>query len=326
MSPYGLHKLGRFGDEIEFGTNEFDRVTRIVAASLRRTTGGLELAEDVVRRARYGRRNDTDVVLAYDERTGLPALLLPAHPRVPVATGIGWLTTRARTPWLQARLAARSLPAAAAVWAQSRPVLPIIGREWSVGTSRLHYIPLGIDAEFYTEQDEPDEPGVIVSAGEDRYRDHDLLIEAVRRVRGNHRATLRLATSIKVVLPPELGILYTGRLDGRIRNWYRQASVVAIALHPTVTGSGLTVALEAMASRRAVVMTDNPGVSDYVRHGITGLLVPPGDPAAFARAIDELLTDDDRRAAMGAAAAAAVRTHFTTDHMAESLAKMLNSI
>ncbi|WP_246600168.1 glycosyltransferase family 4 protein [Skermania piniformis] len=205
-------------------------------------------------------------------------------------------------------------------------MLPIIGREWSVGTSRLHYIPLGIDAEFYTEQDEPDEPGVIVSAGEDRYRDHDLLIEAVRRVRGNHRATLRLATSIKVVLPPELGILYTGRLDGRIRNWYRQASVVAIALHPTVTGSGLTVALEAMASRRAVVMTDNPGVSDYVRHGITGLLVPPGDPAAFARAIDELLTDDDRRAAMGAAAAAAVRTHFTTDHMAESLAKMLNSI
>jgi hypothetical protein len=40
---------------------------------------------------------------------------------------------------------------------------------------------------------------------------------------------------------------------------------------------------------------------DTVRDGVTGLLVPPGEPNAFAKAIVELLQDEDRRRRMGVA-------------------------
>ncbi len=60
--------------------------------------------------------------------------------------------------------------------------------------------------------------------------------------------------------------------------------------------------LEAQASGLAVVAGDSGGVGDIVAAGVTGLLVPPGDIAAFAAAARALVTDPARRAGFGAAA------------------------
>jgi glycosyltransferase involved in cell wall biosynthesis len=62
------------------------------------------------------------------------------------------------------------------------------------------------------------------------------------------------------------------------------------------------VALEAMASELPVIGADQGGIRDSVRHDRTGLLVRPGDPAAFAEAIAALVKDGPRRRAMGRAA------------------------
>ncbi|WP_108662509.1 glycosyltransferase family 4 protein [Acuticoccus kandeliae] len=62
--------------------------------------------------------------------------------------------------------------------------------------------------------------------------------------------------------------------------------------------------LEAQAAGLPVVGGASGGVADIVRDGETGLLVPPGDPEAFAAAIDLLLADPKRRVAMGHAARA----------------------
>jgi glycosyltransferase involved in cell wall biosynthesis len=43
------------------------------------------------------------------------------------------------------------------------------------------------------------------------------------------------------------------------------------------------------------------GTGEAVRHGETGLLVPPRDADAFAGALTTLLEDDARRTALGAA-------------------------
>lgn len=57
--------------------------------------------------------------------------------------------------------------------------------------------------------------------------------------------------------------------------------------------------LEAMAMKKAVVGTRVDGIPEMVEHGSTGFLVPPGDPAALASSLIELLRDPAQAARMG---------------------------
>jgi len=65
--------------------------------------------------------------------------------------------------------------------------------------------------------------------------------------------------------------------------------------------------LEAMAAGVPVVCTDVPGCRDLIRHGETGWLVRPGDPAAIARGLKMALTDEPSSRRMGRAAQGWVR-------------------
>jgi glycosyltransferase involved in cell wall biosynthesis len=74
---------------------------------------------------------------------------------------------------------------------------------------------------------------------------------------------------------------------------------------------GLSMALvEAMASGLPIVATEVSGTRQVLTDGETGLLVPPGDYEALARAIAAMLSDPARAAAMGAAARRHIETNF----------------
>lgn len=63
---------------------------------------------------------------------------------------------------------------------------------------------------------------------------------------------------------------------------------------------GLPISIiEAMAAGLPVVASDVGGVSELVVHGETGLLVPPGNHAALAHALESLLEDPELRRATG---------------------------
>jgi glycosyltransferase involved in cell wall biosynthesis len=75
------------------------------------------------------------------------------------------------------------------------------------------------------------------------------------------------------------------------------------------------VVLEAMAAARPMVVTavgENPHV---VRDRESGMLVPPGDPASLADALDELLARPELRDSLGQRARAEYETHYTVEHM-----------
>ncbi|HEY3798307.1 MAG TPA: glycosyltransferase family 4 protein [Caulobacteraceae bacterium] len=75
-------------------------------------------------------------------------------------------------------------------------------------------------------------------------------------------------------------------------------------------GFGLP-AVEAMACASPVVVTDGGSLPEVV--GEAGVIVPRGDAAALAAAIDALLRDPARRARLGEAAARHAATHYTWD-------------
>lgn len=74
--------------------------------------------------------------------------------------------------------------------------------------------------------------------------------------------------------------------------------------------------LEAAASGLPSVAGDSGGVRSAVRHGTSGLVLPPTDVGMVAAAIRELLTDEAKRAQMGRAGRMLVESYYNWDRVA----------
>ncbi len=93
-----------------------------------------------------------------------------------------------------------------------------------------------------------------------------------------------------------------------------------VVVSSSTKGEGLNGAIrEAMACGRAVVATDVGGNRELVRNGENGLLVPPGDAGALARAIVELLCNPERAQELGRAARQTILAGFTNRHRGEAV-------
>jgi glycosyltransferase involved in cell wall biosynthesis len=73
--------------------------------------------------------------------------------------------------------------------------------------------------------------------------------------------------------------------------------------------------LEAMAHALPIVATAVGGNAEIVADGVTGLLVPPRDPAALAKALASLLADPGAACRMGHMGRARVASHFSLERM-----------
>ena len=71
-----------------------------------------------------------------------------------------------------------------------------------------------------------------------------------------------------------------------------------------------------MASGLPSICTDLGTGTTYVnQNGVTGLMVPPGDPHALAAAINRLLADESLRRRLGEAARCRAEAEFSHTHM-----------
>ena len=86
---------------------------------------------------------------------------------------------------------------------------------------------------------------------------------------------------------------------------------------------GVSMALlEAMAAGLPVAATRVGGTPEVVLPGQTGLLVPPQDPQALAKALGGLLSDPELARRMGSAGAARVEEHFSLAAMSRAYAEL----
>ena len=82
--------------------------------------------------------------------------------------------------------------------------------------------------------------------------------------------------------------------------------------------------VEAMASCLPVIATRVDGPAEIVDDGRTGLLVPPDDPDALARAIERVLLDHDLARALATAGRAHARSTYTVEHLVERTAAVFD--
>lgn len=151
--------------------------------------------------------------------------------------------------------------------------------------------------------------GIVLSVGRER-RDYATLFEAVRPLAV---ATDVVAGSLWASadreperVPGNVRLL-SGLSFAALRERYEAAAVVVV---PLLGGeryaAGVNAVMEAMAMGRALVVTDTPGIADYVSDGQTGRLVPAGDAAALRDVLSELLGDAAERRRLGANARAVI--------------------
>jgi glycosyltransferase involved in cell wall biosynthesis len=324
VTPFGIDELANHGVDVAFRPVLSGRVPKALARRVRDRAGGLEYFEALaVQRNRL--RRSADVVLCWDEFTGIPATALRGGP--PVISGVQLLTDPKNRSSAFIRRARKALKRMDAVFVQALPQLPVMRDEWDVPEHKLRFVPFGVDGSWFRPVEGEIDRDRVASVGDDAHRDHDTLIKAISDVRRRRPGTrLELATQLDVDLPPDLGTLHRGHLGRKRREYYGRANVVAVATSPNIHGSGMSVILEAMACGRPYVVTDSAGLEGYIRHGHDGLVVPPGDVDMFASAVNALMSDPERADAMGAAGRARLERELTTDVQAQHLADVIREV
>ncbi len=241
--------------------------------------------------ARRGAR-DADVVHAHWLPSALPAI----KTRKPFVLQL-WGT--------DVELAARARPAARQLVKRARVVVcpseALAASARELGGRDVRVVPSGI--EIPEAVGEPDDPPHALFVG--RLSEEKGVLELLEATEGIPRVIVgdgllrdRVPDAVGFVPPSEVGA------------YYERAAVVVCPSRREGYG---VAAREAMAYGRPVVASAVGGLLDAVEDGVTGIRVPPRDPAALRAAIDLLLRDRELRARLGAAGREAARTRFSWD-------------
>jgi glycosyltransferase involved in cell wall biosynthesis len=198
-----------------------------------------------------------------------------------------------------------------------------LNNDCKISLSRITVIPNGVDMDYF----QPQSPGpapkpVILSVGRLVLdKDQETLIRAFRLAQTDHPdAELWLVgdgprkqvleTLATRLLPPGKVRFLPGQTD--LRPLFAQAAIFALSSRHEAFPN---VALEAMAMGLPVVATRVGGLPDLVTPGESGWLTPPGNAAALAGAISQLLGDPETRQAFGRAGRQRVERDFTLEAM-----------
>lgn len=204
------------------------------------------------------------------------------------------------------------LRAADVVLTASRDYLASSQAAFIKDDARVRETPFGVDTERFRPAGVRGKEIVLFVGGLDRahyFKGVPVLLDAFARVAEREpRAKLHLAGEGDMRAEYEarakaLGLEGRTRFFGRVPDeslpeLYRSAAVHVLPSTDRSEAFGL-VTLEAAASGVPSVVSDLPGVRSVVAHGVTGLRVPPSDPAALAAALLSLLQDSPKADAMG---------------------------
>jgi glycosyltransferase involved in cell wall biosynthesis len=160
-----------------------------------------------------------------------------------------------------------------------------------------------------------------------REKGAQVLIEALPRVRAEyHDAKVVIAgggerrhlEALAGALNTQGHVYFAGRVSDEYRDGLYQ--VADVAVYPSLYEPFGIVALEAMAARVPVVVSDAGGLKEVVEHDVSGTTTYAGNPDSLAWGITRVLTDPERARQMADVAYERCRTVFNWDNLAEQTA------
>jgi glycosyltransferase involved in cell wall biosynthesis len=196
----------------------------------------------------------------------------------------------------------------------------------------VHSIPYGVDLDRFRPAEAPAPQGRAVIGTVSRLsREKGLhhLIDAVASSELRKAATVRIAGEGPERARLEAQVRERG-LEGVVEfaGWLDYDDVPAflrsldIFVLPSLFEGFGVAAVEASAAGLPVVASQVQGLPDVVIDGETGILFPPADPAALARAIGNLLHDPMRARAMGEAGRAFVSQRYDWSRNAAEMERL----
>ena len=114
----------------------------------------------------------------------------------------------------------------------------------------------------------------------------------------------------------------------RVHAFLQQADILVLPNPASAISTRFTSPLklfEYMSAGRAIVASDLPSIREVLHHEVDGLLVAPGDPRAFAAAIDRLVAQPGLAARMARAAFDAARG-YSWERRAERLEQLFADV
>ena len=108
-------------------------------------------------------------------------------------------------------------------------------------------------------------------------------------------------------------IEFQGRVNPeKVEDWLQG---IDVCVFPSIWETFSYVALEALQAGKAIIGTATGAVPEILDHGQAGIIVPPGDVNALAKALSKLMADDALRMKLGAAAERRFEERFNPDRV-----------
>lgn len=270
--------------------------------------------------ARWCRRERIAVVQTCDLYANIFGLPGAALAGVPVRIGSRRELNPDKTPG-QIRLQRLAYRAATKVVANS-PAAAATLRDEGLSRESIAVIPNGLDPDAFPASDRPNRIERVITVANLRpEKSHETLIEAAARLVPRY-PRLRFQFTGAGPRRRELEALVAARgLSSHIEFLGHRDDVPALLaaadayVLPSLSEAFPNGAIEAMAAGLPVIASAVGGLRDLIEDGKTGRLVPPGDAAALAGALERLILNPGEARALGAAARHAVRDTYSFDRM-----------
>lgn len=209
--------------------------------------------------------------------------------------------------------------------------------ELGIPKNKIRYLPNGVDIELF-------------HAIKEKQDNLILFVGRITFAKGLHvllKSLTYLEKPINLVIigPPDWDVEYFRKMLKRIENenkkgphkitylsaqdqknivkWYQRAAIFVL---PSFKEAFPVVNLEALACETPVISTNVGGISDVVRDGENGILVPQNNAVGLAKALKYLLDNEDIRIKFGQEGRKWIVKHFSLEVVVERLSKIYEKL